>query len=419
MGYYHRCISKFAQVAWPLQELTLDENAGKKKAAIQWNSNCQQAFDDLKRLCATMPILAYADFSLPFKLHTDACGSGLGAILYQTHEDGTDAVIAYASRSLSKAESHYPAHKLEFLALKWAVVKKMHKYLATSTFYVYTHNNPLTYILTTAKLDAASHHWVASLANYNFHLYYWAGKTNVDADALSWVSWPRCMPNSSGTHLKVTAAAVWAVQETVLKGPASPIEAYSCVLHILNAVQDSQQVTCMPLEDWCQAQQVDPTLRLVISRLQDGNWGWWQSKLTNPPKFSLFLLEENNLVLKQGILYRWARPRESEETLFQLVLPATQREVALKGCHDQGGHLGLECMLDLMHDWFFWPYMAPQAKEHIRKCYSYLAFKARQPKTPLENVMATNPLELVHIDYLCLEPGKDLEENVLVVSDPF
>ena len=45
----------------------------------------------------------------------------------KTWEDSTKAVIAYASRSLNKAESHYPAHKLEFLALKWAVVKKLHE----------------------------------------------------------------------------------------------------------------------------------------------------------------------------------------------------------------------------------------------------------------------------------------------------
>ena len=159
------------QVAQPLHELTLSENAGKKKTAIQWNSKCQQTFDDLKRLCTAAPILAYADFTQPFKLLTDACGSGLGAVLYQTCEDGTDAVIAYASWSLSKAESHYPAHKLEFLTLKWAVVKKFHEYLYGLTFDVYTDNNLLTYVLTTAKLDAASHHWVASLASYNFQLY--------------------------------------------------------------------------------------------------------------------------------------------------------------------------------------------------------------------------------------------------------
>ena len=46
-----------------------------------------------------------------------------------------------------------------------------------------------------------------------------------------------------------------------------------------------------------------------------------------------------------------------------------------------------------------------------------LAFKARQQKAPLKNIMATHPLELVHLDYLCLEPGKGLEENVLVPTD--
>ena len=81
--------------------------------------------------------------------------------------------------------------------------------------------------------------------------------------------------------------------------------------------------------------------------------------------------------------------------------------------------MGLECMLDLMHDRFFWPCMAAQAKKHVRKCHWCLAFKARQPKAPVENIMATHPLQLVHLDYLCLEPGKGLEENVLVVTDHF
>ena len=84
MGYYHRFIPKFAQVARPLHKLTLGENVGKKKAAIKWDSKCQLAFDDLKTLCTTAPILVYADFAKPFKLHTDACGTGLGAVLYQT-----------------------------------------------------------------------------------------------------------------------------------------------------------------------------------------------------------------------------------------------------------------------------------------------------------------------------------------------
>jgi hypothetical protein len=69
------------------------------------------------------PILAYADYTLPFILHTDASNEGLGVVLYQK-EGGIDRVIAYGNRSLRGAERLYPAHKQEFLALKWAVTDK-------------------------------------------------------------------------------------------------------------------------------------------------------------------------------------------------------------------------------------------------------------------------------------------------------
>ena len=213
-------------------------------------------------------------------------------------------MIAYASRSLNKAESHYPAHKLEFLALKWAVVKKFHEYLYGSTFDIYTDNNPLTYMLTTAKLDAASHHWVASLVNYNFRLHYRAGKANIDADALSRVSWPECMPDSLGTSLKVNAAAIRAIQEAALDQPACPIKAYSCNLHVVGAIQDSQQVAQMTLDDWWQAQEVDPVLGIIIKRLREGMLDQDWCKNTDSPKVSQYKREQNSLVLQKGILYR-------------------------------------------------------------------------------------------------------------------
>ena len=175
----------------------------------------------------------------------------------------------------------------------------------------------------------------------------------------------------------------------------------------------------MTLEDWHQAQEADPVLSPVITRLRDGMLGKSQSKTTNHPQISQYRWEHNHLVLKEGVLYRPAKPRESEGTLLQLFLPAAQWEVALRGCHNDIGDFGLEHMLDLMHDRFFWSCMAAQAKEHIWKCCPCPAFKARKPKAPLENIMATHPLELVHLDYLCLEPGKGLDENVLVVTDHF
>ena len=83
-GYYIWFIPKLMQVAQPLHELTSGENVGEKKAVITWDDRCQSSFDDLKCLCTMASILAYVHFTRPFKLHTDACGSGLGDVLYQT-----------------------------------------------------------------------------------------------------------------------------------------------------------------------------------------------------------------------------------------------------------------------------------------------------------------------------------------------
>ena len=135
---------------------------------------------------------AYADFKAPFVLHTDASADRLGAVLYQV-QDGQKRVIAYVSRSLSKSERNYSVHKLEFLALKWAITDKFHEYLYGSEFQVFTDNNPLTYGLTTAKLDATGHRWDAALSNYTFSITYKPGKGHVDADALSHIRWPEAI----------------------------------------------------------------------------------------------------------------------------------------------------------------------------------------------------------------------------------
>ena len=97
-------------------------------------------------------------------------------------------VIGYASRTLTPAEQNYYLHsgKLEFLALKWAITEQFRDYVAYGPgFTVYTDNNPLTYVMSTAKLTATGHRWVASLADFNFSIKYRPGETHKDADFLS------------------------------------------------------------------------------------------------------------------------------------------------------------------------------------------------------------------------------------------
>ena len=112
---------------------------------------------------------------------------------------------------------------MEFLALIWAVTDQFHEYLYGGNFDVYTDNNPLMYILTSAKLDAVCQHWVAALANYNFQLHYATVKSIVEADALSQIPWQKA--GSECQHLDcltVKAIIMGYTTETPL------IDAYVC-----------------------------------------------------------------------------------------------------------------------------------------------------------------------------------------------
>ena len=191
LGYYRRQIPDFARQAKPLFELLqchdkdLNEHKGKEQKGksqsqvssrkpILWNQEHQTASEDSIDCLTSPPILAYPQFDQPYVLHTDVSKDGLGAILYQRQE-GKMCAIAYASRTLSPAEKNYHLHssKLELLALKWAVCDyfKDYPYHAPS-FMIYTDNNPLTYLLSTAKLNSTTHRWVAELADYNFSIKY-------------------------------------------------------------------------------------------------------------------------------------------------------------------------------------------------------------------------------------------------------
>ena len=96
------------------------------------------------------------------------------------------------NRNIFSPPKEYNLHsgKLEFLALKWSVTERFSDYLmyVPSPTVIYTDNNPLTYVMSTAKLNAAGLRWVAELSNYQFIIKYKPGEKHGDADGLS--RWP-------------------------------------------------------------------------------------------------------------------------------------------------------------------------------------------------------------------------------------
>ena len=103
-----------------------------------------------------------------------------------------------------------------------------------------------------------------------------------------------------------------------------------------------------------------------ILKIQDMTLDQCPLMSTDPTKLKQLLREHNHLKLWKGVLYQKVLPRGPQEALFKLVLLTEHRETTLKGCYDEAGHLGLARMLELMHNHFFWPYMAAQVQEHVK-----------------------------------------------------
>lgn len=390
-GYYRRFVRDYSRVAHPLNNLLSGYlPVGKKEKGKQknlylnpsepfgwrWDEECEVAFEELKRRLTQAPVLAFANPQLPYVLHVDASKDGLGGVLYQDQGEGLRPV-AFISRSLTPSEKHYPAHKLEFLALKWAVVDKLHDYLYGVKFEVRTDNNPLTYVLTTAKLDATGHRWLAALSTYDFSLKYRSGVQNIDADALSrrphlepiqepaWEDIPttgvRAMCQMSvGTKQRSTKQQFGRVIDHLGISPQAIPQAY-CNLSSLSV----KQMPVLSLSELSTAQQEDSGIGQVWLALKKGD-----ITLVDKTKHrisSLLLREWDKLKMQKGVMYRIIRPL-GKSYCSQLVLPEKYRSMVIKSLHDDSGHLGLDKTYGLVKDRFYWPRMKSEIEEHCKAC---------------------------------------------------
>ena len=177
-SYYRRFIQGFSQYAVPLYQLL------RKNVVFSWQETQQQAFQYLKNKLTSAPVLAYPDFDREFIVHTDASTVGLGAVLSQKEEQGLEHAVAYASRSLNKAERNYTTTEQECLAVVWAV-KQFRVYLHGKRFEVVTDHAALKWLLNHCTPHGRLVRWIVQLQEYEFRVTYRKGITHQNADALS------------------------------------------------------------------------------------------------------------------------------------------------------------------------------------------------------------------------------------------
>jgi hypothetical protein len=172
-GYYRRFIPDFSKLVKPITSFL------KNDIKFNWSSKCNEAFEQLKVLLTTAPVLAQPDIEKPFDVYCDASGSGLGCVLMQEGR-----VIAYASRQLRRHEEHYPTHDLELAAVVHAL-KIWRHYLLGIVCHVYTDHKSLKYIFTQSELNMRQRRWLELIKDYELEIHYHPGKANVVVDALS------------------------------------------------------------------------------------------------------------------------------------------------------------------------------------------------------------------------------------------
>ena len=124
-----------------------------------------------------------------------------------------------------------------------------------------------------------------------------------------------------------------------------------------------------------------------------------------PSDLKALIRIKKQLTLKQGVLYR-RTIQVNKRTRLQLVLPPSFRTKAVTGCHDWVGHLGQDRVLELLRDWFYWPRMHTDVASYINSCPRCLRRKLWPDQAPLLDIEASQPLELIHLDYLKIEPSK-------------
>ncbi|MCP4116047.1 MAG: hypothetical protein GY737_11705, partial [Desulfobacteraceae bacterium] len=244
VNYYSKFVPRFSQLASPLYKLL------RKGSAWQWTSQCTAAFESIKYALSHSPLLAFPQFQHPFFLQTDASKKAVAGVLGQ-RVNGQERVIAYFNRTLTSAESNYPALELEALAI-YSTMLHFKPYIYGHSVHIETDHSPLKWLFT--RKDPPSDRilkWKMKLRQFDYTIDYRPGQTNQPADFLS-------RPNNDNNNTS-----------------SSSSHNFHFLAHSSNQLPSSASPEPSPFLSKCstelrEQQEQDPKLSLLIAYLETG-----------------------------------------------------------------------------------------------------------------------------------------------------
>ena len=303
-GYYRRFVRGFSSIAAPLSDLV------KHDKKWEWTAVQQAAFDALKSALTNGPTLLTPDEKLPYVVSTDASGFAIGAALCQDQGQGLQP-IAYLSKKLNPAETNYPVHEQELLAVVCAL-KEWRHYLHGQPFTVLSDHNSLQHFQTQPHLSRRQVRWSEFFAEFKFSISYTKGKDNVVADALS----------RRKDHAASSAAGTGTVRPQLSHAAVSSVEIPALAADIKRAYES------------------DPACKKV---------------LLHPD-------QHGSYAVRDGLIYVQEQVLVPKDTSIRTQLLAEAHDASVSG------HVGVAKTLELLTRTYYWSGMHKDVKQYVTSC---------------------------------------------------
>jgi predicted aspartyl protease/transposase InsO family protein len=459
-SYYRRFIVGFADLAAPLHVLQ------RKHVPFEWTSKQEEAFNRLKEKLISAPVLGMPMDDGLFYLDSDASEFALGAVLSQI-QNGSEVVIAYASRVLSKAERNYDVTKKELLGAVNGL-KSFKQYLMGRHFVLRTDHAALQWLRRTPEPMAQLARWLTFIELFDFDIQHRAGTRHGNADGLSRI--PIAIDSGNGMarstvqNQDLSAAAApesradtsrdtnshleGAVEPdaeplvVLAETPSSSLSAeasvfiprWARVATLLEAADEvrpvdsnnDDTVVSVSAGEQLQAEQlqdadIGPVLRLRLQRAEAPSIN---ELLPESEATKIIWSQWQQLELHDGKLYRRRIGKEGRSDTLQLLVPASIKEDYMRQAHSGmcGGHLGLRRTLDQIQRRAFWVGWRRDVKRFCRNCPSCNGyFRGKLPRSaPLQPLLTGAPFERLHVDLTGPHP-RSRRGSVYIVTciDPF
>lgn len=350
VNYYHKWLKDVASIAKPLYDL-LQENA-----PFHWTKSCSDAFETIKQMIASDQVLIKYDPDLPVTLATDASPSGIGAVLSHITKGGDERPIAYASRTLNKAEQKYSQLDKEALAIVWAV-RKFFNYLCGRHFQLITDHKPLKHIFDPKKpIPAMSlarqQRYAVFLSGFDYSIHYRCSKSNANADGLSRLP----MMNTSRDENEDADELYYS--------------------EIMDSIPINHQTVSKESRN-------DTLLSKIIYHVQHDEW---PNEITDDLR--PFASKRHELSIQHNCLL-WGH---------RVIPPAKLRKQMLTILHQ--GHLGVVKMKNLARNYFWWPSLDKDIESVTKNCPGCATSKPDPPLSPLHPWQwPEQPWQRIHVDY--------------------